>query len=366
MKKYFKLLLCACLFGFVASSCSNDEETIDPSKYMPISGVVAGPESLSARYGGDTLSINVEARSAWTVSVDKDWVTAEKLSGEGSAILKVYVAPNAGTADRTATVQVTAGDKSSTITINQVAEFYTTSEVRASFAFTLPTAVAVSLNCSENLESVKFCAVPKSVADSMSVSEKLAYVQSYGSQYVLPEKKTGISASYSGLTENTEYSLLFVGIDEDKKVTAPFEFSFNTPEPNKEYVTTGWSVGIDESNWYVSAAPESTPGCYILRISDTSDNYAKYNGGNTSTLDMARIIYNLTNGIAAPEGTSYEGMECRYAESEEVLAFARTRKDLTRNDDASLFIVWCSSRDFKQTSSMYMYHDAKAEAFVNQ
>lgn len=365
MKKYFKLLLCTCLLGVVATSCSNDDDAIDPGKYMPISNVVAGPKSLSVIAAGDSVHISVEAAGAWTATVDADWVAAEKLSGEGPAYIKLHVASNHGTADRTATVNVTSAGKTSAITITQSAEYYTTAKVSAEFSFALPSVAQFVTTVASDVTSLKLYAVPTTALEGMSVSDKLSFVQAYGKSYsysAVSDEDFVRTYLYDGLTEGADYTLLFVGTNKDGKFGTPSEITFKTPA-SCNVLAELTDISLDENNWYITSplTQEQMPGYYVLRIADTSSLFDVMKNGDDETITIAQMIYLIKSGA------TLTGVECRYVNAGETAAFERIRKDVTKNADAVLFITWAAAEDFSQASSKYyVTGEILAEDYANK
>lgn len=369
MKKYFKLLLCTCLLGVVATSCSNEDDAIVPDKYMPISNVVAGPESLSVIAAGDSVRISVEAAGAWTATVDADWLVADKLSGEGPAYIKLLVASNPGTADRTATVNVTSAGKTSTITVTQNAEYYTSAKVSAEFSYALPTVAQFVTTVASDVASLKLYAVPTDVLKGMSVSDKLSYVQAFGKRYTytaVSDEDFVRTFQYEDLKEGFDYTLLFVGTDKNGKMGTPQEILFKTPAACTDVAEVnpakGADISIDDSNWYLTATPKQMPGYYVLRIADTCTLFDVMKSGEVEATEIAQMVYGIMHN-----GYRYNGVECRYVNAGETAAFARIRKDVTKNADAVLFISWAATEDFSQTSSAVSCSgEVLAEEYVNK
>jgi DNA/RNA endonuclease G (NUC1) len=77
---------------------------------------------LSVVASGDAQDISFKTNQSWSISSDAAWVTAHPTSGSASdsyQFVTVTVAPNTETAERTATLTVTAGEKSAQVSIKQ-------------------------------------------------------------------------------------------------------------------------------------------------------------------------------------------------------------------------------------------------------
>lgn len=71
-----------------------------------------GPSKVEADDQGGTFDINVTANIPWTLTIpaEASWVTADKTSGEGSAVLKLTVAPNETVEERSAELTIASND----------------------------------------------------------------------------------------------------------------------------------------------------------------------------------------------------------------------------------------------------------------
>ncbi|RZM24449.1 MAG: hypothetical protein EOO88_22775 [Pedobacter sp.] len=106
------LLICGLLF----QSCEDKSEEVvnKPTLYL----VTKGPAQVSTY--GDTVAVEFLCNLEWTIASDASWVTfPEGTSGSQSGTTNVVVEKNESGDERTATITMTAGEISKTITVEQ-------------------------------------------------------------------------------------------------------------------------------------------------------------------------------------------------------------------------------------------------------
>lgn len=112
--KHFSLYLRAAALaaGFLLFSCKQEPKVIELS---------VSDKTIAFEAAGGDKTVTVTCNDAWTVSCTADWLTVSPKSGEGNGSLKVTAPENTTFDVRPADITVTAGDKSQTIRVNQLA-----------------------------------------------------------------------------------------------------------------------------------------------------------------------------------------------------------------------------------------------------
>jgi hypothetical protein len=77
------------------------------------------PAALDFDENGGTQSINITSNVSWTVSENVNWLSVGTTSGSGNATLSVVADPNTTTNSRTATITITDGLITRTVTVSQ-------------------------------------------------------------------------------------------------------------------------------------------------------------------------------------------------------------------------------------------------------
>ncbi|MDR0873462.1 MAG: hypothetical protein LBN27_08375 [Prevotellaceae bacterium] len=117
MKKIFlhlSMLLSATMF-FVA--CNEDNDPISESETLSLSTL-----SIGVPIAGGEYSVGLETIASWTATVSENWLTISPSSGTGNGTIIINVAENTNTAQRTATITVSANGKELLITITQASK----------------------------------------------------------------------------------------------------------------------------------------------------------------------------------------------------------------------------------------------------
>ena len=81
------------------------------------------PEAVSAEVAGGTFDVTVSSNVEWTVSIPEaaaSWLSADKASAEGNAVVKLTVAANEGFEAREASVTVAGGKLTQVVKVAQV------------------------------------------------------------------------------------------------------------------------------------------------------------------------------------------------------------------------------------------------------
>ena len=109
--KTFKLMIAAAIALFAVVGCSKD--TTEDALTM-------GTTEISVPAAGSTQPLTFTANTSWTVSSDQDWVTFDRMSGDaGEATVNMTVEANPDYENRTATVTIKAGTKTTLFKVVQ-------------------------------------------------------------------------------------------------------------------------------------------------------------------------------------------------------------------------------------------------------
>lgn len=76
-------------------------------------------ESLSADFNSQTLSFDISSNTDWTVSSDQTWCVLSAVSGSGNKTINCSISENTQSQSRTASIIVSAGNLSKTVTVTQ-------------------------------------------------------------------------------------------------------------------------------------------------------------------------------------------------------------------------------------------------------
>lgn len=76
-------------------------------------------ESLSADFNSQTLSFDISSNTDWTVSSDQTWCVPSAVSGSGNKTINCSISENTQSQLRTASIIVSAGNLSKTVTVTQ-------------------------------------------------------------------------------------------------------------------------------------------------------------------------------------------------------------------------------------------------------
>lgn len=109
--KTFKLMIATAVALFAVVGCSKD--TTEDALTM-------GTTEISVPAAGSTQPLTFTANTSWTVSSDQDWVTFDRMSGDaGEATVNMTVEANPDYENRTATVTIKAGTKTTLFKVVQ-------------------------------------------------------------------------------------------------------------------------------------------------------------------------------------------------------------------------------------------------------
>ena len=151
---------------------------------------------LAVEVGGTESPISFSANSSWTISSDEDWISFDRTEGEAGDITVVMtVDPNTEYEERTATVTISMGSKTTSIEVTQagIAEFaietpYNISAEAQTIDFTISSNVEYTYEISEDASWIKPVtetkAAPEESTLSFSVSENTSAIQREGRVYV--------------------------------------------------------------------------------------------------------------------------------------------------------------------------------------
>ena len=108
MKKVFALLLLA---GALSWACNKAPEAASVLE-VDVAEMTAGNK-------GGVKQLKITTNGAWKLEISEPWLVASKQSGQGDALVKLAVLPNADYSSRGALVTVTAGNLTKTVTLSQ-------------------------------------------------------------------------------------------------------------------------------------------------------------------------------------------------------------------------------------------------------
>jgi hypothetical protein len=114
MNKILLYLMTVLTGLIIAGGCSKNEPAESPR-------LSATPEQVTATANSSSYRITVTCNTAWTATSDAGWCTLSPAFAEGNGVITVSVAENTATVSRTATITVTAGVLTYTVTVNQAA-----------------------------------------------------------------------------------------------------------------------------------------------------------------------------------------------------------------------------------------------------
>jgi hypothetical protein len=101
-----------------AISCTPEKEPVKPA-------LEVSPLALAVGEAADEATFTITTNQDWTAVSDKDWATLDLTSGAASKdayTVKVTVAENPDEAERSASITVTAGELTKTVTVTQAAK----------------------------------------------------------------------------------------------------------------------------------------------------------------------------------------------------------------------------------------------------
>ena len=111
----FLLLASVCLMGCGGGDSGGGGEIVNTLNLS------LDKSSINASYSGVTTSFTVSSNVTWSVSVPASWVSVNPSSGVNNGVVEVVVAQNTTAAPRTATITVSGGNMSKSITVSQEA-----------------------------------------------------------------------------------------------------------------------------------------------------------------------------------------------------------------------------------------------------
>ena len=114
--KHYLISMLACAAAVV--SCTPEKEPVQPA-------LEVNPLALAVSQTADEATFSITTNQNWTAASDKTWAVLDLTSGvasEDAYTVKVTVAENPDEAERTATITVTAGELTKTVTVTQAAK----------------------------------------------------------------------------------------------------------------------------------------------------------------------------------------------------------------------------------------------------
>ncbi|MBQ6082653.1 MAG: tyrosine-protein phosphatase [Bacteroidales bacterium] len=99
----------------------------DPGPETQAEIVISSPAAFDMPYAGGEATLSFTSNVDWKVASLDSWVTVSPESGAASASavnVKLSVEANPGTAARSATIYIFAGDATETVTVNEAFDFY--------------------------------------------------------------------------------------------------------------------------------------------------------------------------------------------------------------------------------------------------
>lgn len=299
--KTLKLMIAAAVALFAVVGCS--EDTTEDALTM-------GTTEISVPAAGSTQPLNFTANTSWTVSSDQDWITFDRMSGNaGEATVNMTVDPNPDYENRTATVTIKAGTKTTLFKVVQKmletfsAEFvYEVGPEEQTIEFAMESNKEYEFLIGEECESwirpaASQSAVPESsvarftVLANSTVSPRegrivakvgdvaYALIVRQNADY---EYMTAAAATCYGRTmkiyDGTYYKYNEYGIELTNEEGAKVVLAINA-EPSDDYMS-----GIPVGTYTVDTSVSHTPGTFSIKTLDGSESvYTTIFEGETET-----------------------------------------------------------------------------------
>ncbi|TAE41943.1 MAG: hypothetical protein EAZ70_13525, partial [Runella slithyformis] len=163
--------------------------------------------------------LNVTSNVSWTITGAPAWLTLSTTSGTGNAVVNFNVAANTAPTSRTATLTLSGGTLSKTITVFQNFADVTAPSNATALAATLLTPFSFTLNWAASTDNV--------LVTGYQIFKDGNLVATTPS----------INTSFIGLTPNTAYTMLVKSIDAAGNISAGTTLIVTTPAITYPYIT---------------------------------------------------------------------------------------------------------------------------------
>lgn len=112
-----------------------DNSNLKKSVRITQAGKLFSPAENTLNFSAknSTQSLKIEASGAWTAKSNNDWITVSPASATGTATLSVSVSENNAAVERSGTITLASGDKTTTITVNQASKYFRVNSPNLSF-----------------------------------------------------------------------------------------------------------------------------------------------------------------------------------------------------------------------------------------
>lgn len=303
--KTFKLMIAAAVALFAVVGCSKD--TTEDALTM-------GTTEISVPAAGSTQPLTFTANTSWTVSSDQDWVTFDRMSGDaGEATVNMTVEANPDYENRTATVTIKAGTKTTLFKVVQKmletfsAEFvYEIGPEEQTIEFTMESNKEYEFLIGEECESWIRPAASSKAAPEPSVAKFAVSANTS----VAPREgrivaKVGDVAYALIVKQNADFEYMTAAVatcygrtmkiyDSASQSYLKYD-EYGIELTNEDGVKVVLAVNVEQSNDYLSGLPVGTytvdasaahaPGTFSIKTLDSSETvYTTIFEGETETV----------------------------------------------------------------------------------
>lgn len=265
MKKYFwsnMSILVMFILGVNLVSCSSDGGD-DAETTLNVSSLSFNLSSS----GDDTKSLTITSNSQWTISSADSWIHCSQYSGKGDATIEIYADANTSTQQRTASLNITAGDKSRTVRVIQAASG---SPGPGQTCRTIPTEVlrfsdsfVSNYQCDADVKFFLAGVYLKTSLATLTESEIKKDLQDNGVRRSVEQAQYPVYTT--GLLSNTAYTLVTLSFDKNDKLCDMVKYDITTKsnygQPEVDLDDLSLSSDGNYINWQIKAKKGSNGVC---------------------------------------------------------------------------------------------------------
>jgi endoglucanase len=354
LKNCLWAVLCGTLLG---AACSG--ENPEPAPELTLSA-----ETLHFDHTAETKAIHVKANTKWTTAVSDAWCTVSPALGDGgTARVEVSARANESDAARTATLTVTAGALSKTVTVTQEKNAFLTIspksvavgaeggdisvEVQASGEFTVETSAAwITVgNYAGHTQHFTVAAnnaiVPREGVITFTqgaLTDAATVTQASASSYV-PADNTGMEHDAVALVAQMAYGWNIGNTLEAYNGTTPSEVAWGNPMVTKRLIDSVKAAGFDAIripcawNGYIEN-PDTykIKDTWLARVKEVvdycidNDMYAVLNIHWDGGWLEENATYAAQAGVNAKQGALWKQIAVYFRNYDEHLLFAGTNE----------------------------------------
>ncbi len=285
MKKihiFFSLLSCLSI-QTVMTSCHKDEPvelTVSPNSL----------ELLSDK--GSSVSFSITTNSDWYISGLPDWLSLSAQSGTSNGSVTITaLSTNNSSAERSTELIVSAGDKSSVVSVRQRASLVANCKVSFKDMLTMPTSIAFKYDIDSNVSY--FYAGYLSANAAGWTDEKIVNTLMDEDRFdPNSSEDTGLQG-FGGMDSDTEYYLCAVGFNEKGEQGELTKTLIRTQKSLSQVPKISiYDVSYSSTKWRWKTEPNSYTSKYYMLF--TEGIYADYYG---LILTEAEICWIIKDGI---------------------------------------------------------------------